>query len=77
MKVFEFVYTECIHESGCVTQSIHKTRKGAEMALTFHKGALKKEWDEDAPERQKDPWTRGWVFGEHEHWAIRETEVQE
>ena len=76
-KVFEFAYSECIHESGCVTYSIHKTRKGAEMALNFHKGALKKEWDEAMVNPNYEPYLRDCEFGEHENWIIKETEVKE
>lgn len=73
MKVFEFAYSECIHESGCVTESIHKTRKGAEIALEFHKAHKRIEWE--------DMWNKEerkiHVFGAMENWIIVETEVQD
>ena len=73
MIVFEFAYSECIYESGCVTHSIHKTRKGAEIALTFHKDKMRKEWLDmwNETERKRFP------FGDMENWIIKETEVQE
>ena len=73
MKVFEFAYSECIHESGCVTQSIHKTRVGAEMALDFHKEQMHKEWLELWDEKERLEFS----FGDMENWIIKETEVQE
>ena len=72
MKVYEFAYSECIHESGCVTLSIHETRKGAEMALDFHKESMYKEWLElweTKEERKRFP------FGDMEKWIIKETNV--
>ncbi len=73
MKVYEFAYSECIHESGCVTYSIHKTRKGAEMALDYHKDNARKEWLEmwDAEERERMP------FGDMENWVVKETELKD
>lgn len=45
-KVYEFWHNPCIHESndGCI--SLHKTRKGAEMAMEFHKKQIVEEWAE-------------------------------
>ena len=37
MKVYEALYNDCIHESSFATISIHKTKKGAEKAIAFHK----------------------------------------
>ena len=73
MIVFEFAYSDCIYESGCVTKSIHKTRKGAEMALDFHKAHKRIEWEDlwDEEERKEHP------FGDMENWIVIETEVQE
>lgn len=71
MKVFEFAYSECIYEGGCVTQSIHKTLKGAEIALDFHKDQMRKEWLELWNEREREEFP----FGDTERWIIKETEV--
>ena len=73
MKVFEFAYSDCIHESGYVTMSIHKTRKGAEMALDHHKNDAYKEWLEMYTPSER--WLR--KFGSMENWIIKETELKE
>ena len=74
MKVFEFAYSECIWESGCVTYSIHETQKGAEAALVSHKKQMHKHWREtfDTKELQKEH-----PFGDMEKWIVRESKVQE
>ncbi len=74
MIVFEFAYSECIYESGCVTHSIHETRKGAEIALDFHKAHKRIEW-EDLWETERE--RKEFPFGDMENWIIKETEVQE
>jgi len=73
MTVFEFAYSECIWEGGCVTFSIHETRKGAEMALDFHKDACRQHWMEmfDTKELRKEH-----TFGDMEEWIVRETRVK-
>ena len=76
MEVFEFAYSECIHESGCVTQSIHKTRKGAEMALDYHKSEELKQFNECKSDPENAIIMDGMEFGEHEAWIVRETELK-
>ncbi len=71
MKVYEFAYSDCIHSSGCVTMSIHSTRKGAEMALAFHKEDARREYLEMYGVEERE-YTK---FGDMEHWIISETEV--
>jgi len=44
--VYEFLYNPMVEESSAQTMSIHKTRKGAEMAMKFHKEEKTKEWYE-------------------------------
>jgi len=41
--VYEFLYYPSSYESEII--SIHKTKKGAEMALEFHKNERLKEWE--------------------------------
>ena len=41
-----FLYNPMIKESGWIPQSIHKTRKGAELAMETHKEEVLKEWEE-------------------------------
>lgn len=73
MVVYEFIYSDCIHESAAGTISIHRTKKGAEIAMEFHKESKRKEWLEDhirCPELYD-------VFGKSEHWGIIETQLLE
>ena len=67
--VYEFVYNDALWESSARTVSIHKTRKGAEMALDFHKINIIKE--EDLGRRSKE-----WI-DEQYYWGILETELKE
>lgn len=62
-----------IHESATTTISIHRTRKGAESAMEFHRENERKihfqMYEDDklnAPE-----------FGKHEYWGVKEIEIQE
>lgn len=74
MIVFEFAYSECVYESGCVTQSIHKTRKGAEVALDFHRAHKRIEW-EDLWETEE--LRKAHPFGDMENWVVKETELDD
>lgn len=52
-KVYEFWYNNCIYESAAACMSLHRTKKGAEMAMEFHKEEKRKEYEElykDEPE---------------------------
>lgn len=60
-KVYEAAYNPCIHESVYGTISLHRTRRGADMAMEFHKAERLKEWGEDESER----------------WCIAETELKD
>lgn len=69
-KVYAFLYNPCIHESSWGTVSLHKTRRGAEMALEFHKAEQKREWDyiykgEEPP----------FEFGAMESWIVEEIDI--
>lgn len=71
--LWEFLYCPCIHESAASTISLHRTKKGAELAMEFHKAEALKEFNE---------WQEGldntyFKFGEHEYWEVREIEIQE
>ena len=52
LTIYAFVYSSCIYEEGPVTQSLHKTRRGAEMAMEFHKAEKFKEY----PEHPHESW---------------------
>ena len=79
--VYEFVYDSDCYECGVITQSIHKTRKGAEMAMEFHKNKIKqeyedeREWDKnnnDFNPEYYDKYTWDW----NQSWFIRETKLE-
>jgi len=42
--IYEFLYNPSYCESVAQTISIHKTRKGAEMAMEFHKSEIRQEY---------------------------------
>ena len=44
--VWAFLYCPCIHESSFAIVSLHKTEKGAEIAMEFHKENKRKEHEE-------------------------------
>ena len=62
MIVYEFIFNDNTYKSRASTISIHETRKGAEMALEFHKQEYKD--NDDFDER-------------HQYWNIRETELKD
>jgi hypothetical protein len=73
--LFEALYNECYHESSYATLSIHRTRKGAEMAIEFHRAERQKEWD-DIYTDKKDPWYQPFNTTS-ERWAVNEIELQD
>ena len=66
------MYNPMIYESSFGLISIHKTRKGAEMAMEFHKAEAYKEWEETytTKEEQKE-----FPFGSFESWKVFEHEL--
>ena len=76
-KIYAFEYCPCIHESSYGVVSLHRTRKGAEIAMEFHRNALKTEYDvyhkyiiEDLPDYP-------YSFGKFERWKVVEIEIQD
>ena len=71
MKIYEALYNPMVYESGDITISLHKTKKGAEKAIAFHKmKTMEKElkiWDNDFPEN--------WRWDDFMDWRIVETEL--
>lgn len=53
--------------------SIHKTKKGAEMAMEFHKAEKKREYDELYDDEYKEDFD--WDFDQW--WGVRETNLAE
>jgi len=72
--LYEFIYTAEACESACATMSIHRTRKGAEMALEFHKKQKWEEWQQTYPTKKDQEENK---FGFDQYWDIRETEIEE
>lgn len=72
--IYEFCYNPSTYESCGATVSIHKTRKGAEMAMEFHKAEALKEYEQyDFNEAEKT----AMPFGDGESWYIRETKLED
>ncbi len=73
-KIWQFAYTDCIHESAMAAISLHKTKKGAETAMYLHKEQEKQKWLKlySTKERQKMM-----PFGTHEEWGVYERELLE
>ena len=75
--VYEFLYNSDCCESASATISIHKTKKGAEMAMEFHKSEKQREWDEMRKlDEENDPeyWEEfQWDF--NQWWGVRECEL--
>jgi hypothetical protein len=72
--LYESLYNPCIHESSAGTISLHRTRKGAEMAVMFHKNKCLKEWEEvykGVPVEMQTP------FGTHEWWGVNEIKIED
>ena len=73
MKIYEFKYCPCIHESGYITISTHRTESGADKAMKKHKNKKRREFinlykdDIELKVLMK--------FGENEDWCVRETEL--
>lgn len=73
MKVYEFLYNSDCCESAASTMSIHKTKKGAEMAMEFHKAEKKREYDE----LYDDEYKEGFDWDFDQWWGVRETNLAE
>jgi hypothetical protein len=71
--LYQFIYNPMIEESGWITMSLHKTRKGAEMAMKLHKKKKEKEWKKFYPNPNEAPHK----FGRFEKWDISEIEIKD
>lgn len=78
-KVYEFLYNSDTYESAAATISIHKTIKGAEMAMEFHKAEVKKEYETSFGSESKEyqKWLKDNPFDSDKWWGIRETNLEE
>ncbi len=73
--LYEFLYCPCIHESGWVTVSLHRTREGAQKALDSHKDSAKKEFNERYSKEEIEKLI--FKFGQFEDWRIGEIELND
>ena len=70
--VYEFLYNSDCCEGAASTISIHKTKKGAEMAMEFHKHEKLKEWEKECKEY---PPAKEYPFDFDQWWGVRECEL--
>lgn len=80
MKVFAFKYNPMIEESAFATISLHETKKGAKLAMEFHKNEQLKEWKESDDFQRKrfgDKYEtlKTSPFGYWERWIIDEIKI--
>jgi len=70
--VYEFLYNSDCCECAALTISIHKTKKGAEMAMEFHKNEKLKEWEAEC---KKYLSSKEYPFDFDQWWGVRECEL--
>ena len=70
--VYEFLYNSDCCEGAASTISIHKTKKGAEMAMEFHKNEKLKEWEAEC---KVYPQAKEYPFDYDQWWGVRECEL--
>jgi|FLOH01.1.fsa_nt_gi hypothetical protein len=76
MKIYEFLYNDCIYESASRTVSIHRTKLGAYKAMNkFINDNFMKEYNERIKYGKDRNYI--WIFGVHEWWGVKEIELQE
>ena len=71
-KVYEFWYTDNIHESAAACISLHWTKKGAEMAMEFHKAKKRKEHEELYKDEKSE-----FDFDAMSAWGVSERNIYE
>ena len=72
--IYIAMYNPMIYESSYGILSVHKTQKGAEMAIEFDKEERRKEWMgiySTKEEQDLNP------FGKFESWAVRVDKLME
>lgn len=75
-KIWVAYYNPCIHESSPSPISFHRTEKGAEIALVFHRNEEMKKWEEYFTSLDFEAKQWAGSFGEHESWFIKEEEIE-
>ena len=74
-KVYEFWYNDCIYESAAGCISLHRTKKGAEMSMEFHKEQKRKE-HEELYKDEEDDYDYG-KFDDMCAWGVEERTILE
>ena len=74
--VYEFLYNSSCCESASSTVSIHRTRKGAEIAMEFHRNEKKTEYEELFA-NDDEVYKVEFPYDYDQWWGIRETIVQD
>ena len=72
--VYEFLYNPSTSESVSKTMSIHRTQKGAEMAMEFHRKRVYDDWLQECEEY---PHAENYPFGFDQDWGVVETELKD
>jgi hypothetical protein len=75
--VYEFLYNSSCCESAAHTMSIHKTQRGAEIAMEFHRNEKKNEYDELMNGYYDEEYKEEYPYDFDQWWEIRETELQD
>jgi hypothetical protein len=72
--VYVFLYNDSCCESAAYTISVHRTRKGAEKAMEFHKSEMKKAWEEDEKLwKENDPnYVNEFAWNYDKAWFVKE-----
>lgn len=73
-KVFTFYYNSCIHESAPSVMSYHKSKEGAEKAMTLHREQERIEYEERFKDRQD--FLKDFPHGCHESWRVVEETIK-
>ena len=70
--LYAFLYNPIIYESEYITVSIHRTREGAEKALSHHKYECEKEWKDIMQDDLAE-----FPFDVNQSWQISEITIQD
>ena len=76
MIIYAFKYSPD-YESGYYTVSLHKTQRGAEIAMEFHKAEKRKEDEDYLREVRKHHPSYNPDFGYDSKWCVVECEILE
>ena len=74
-KIWIFYYNPMVHESSAAAISFHRTKKGAQIALEFHRQGEWSKWDEYLNNLDPEGRKHAGKFGEYERWFVKEEEL--